>query len=1573
MSSGGVDESAIDFEPPYYVQYQKLEHGHKTSDPKYAEDWGEYKRFILFPSHLPDLYIPTQDSFNETVSESAEMNFASRFLRFIPPSRYFLSVPLLLLFLISSIILVIVKFQALEIDRHSGIAEITDAVGDSISPLTTFVFALFTTFGLFRPYNQKLRSWKNTDRPEWQTKNRDGVFTHWHSLHNDFLSKRGVSKGMQKAIRYTIAIYSLRPHEFHWESNSSTRGKYMLPFAVEDKTGQVDSYDKIDEYEKILNSQEYAEYLEDALALLSDEDLETYRQFNLTSSPKESAQTGINPSHKKYRGELIKKLHKRTSIISNDSIIQKWKDLLDNPRFESRTLKNGGEGELSVEEFMDFLKDGQGRCFTIIGNSGQGKTTLSLQMAIHFLNSVTSPILPLFIKARQIDGINPNGSLSLIDELLGPYYEDWKLKIGGKVLIVDGIDENINIHSQLVDRLSKTASFYQTNLLVTGRLNTRSGADFLSYELSNFSDDYLDTMIYNSSDIRENRLYLNDYLPDSIKQHPLVIFGSAERIADCDDNFAQANLTSASISSLIFERDVDESRKKHGNSKDTTSTSNLSKVISKYIASRILNEPEIVNEDSPAYVSARKWELIDDNGVNEPLLEGFFLTQSITAADQDTFARVWKNRYEHDRMSWEGLVRASLTSQNSHLKCLRPFVNGEHSINQWRSILNLAGEEWVLADESTKGDIVRRVGFEADETGRLSFQNVGGIPKDFLEEDLILDVLSFHCETWKFDYDKWVETPDGSWNTLASQILRSHGQTYVKKARILLKTIERCVYNKPWKSVSLNKDMLAESVREFGPHTLFWDLGAEIHEPHKKHQHRYLQSLTNPTDSTRVQPRSKVSWTQRFLFQSSRSSSYMFPLNPNTPKRMAAFSKIPTSLRTLLQREFEEIKELAENSNAQNSRLQNVMIFLELAINGSRFDLFAFNYSDAGTKDIHKSMAELSQSVDDEGLQLLKFIYARLRNGLRGFKDLFSSTIEPQERYKPQPYQPNHHQKYDFALSRKSISLEELKSPQDGKMMELKTLQKVKDLNTRNDWKATPPFHGALDKRLTVMSPKKSSSFGFEVVSFIMRYPSIWVNDEDHISTRYTVFQNRIYSPIPHDLIEMSYAHHCLVLDNKNNNGGNRFPWMVLPWFNGPNKKLLDIIKNFDRSTEAKNPSKYQQLTLLSNDLKKFGKVSNQRQAQEIGEQYGITNDSNVEYFGTCALRNGPDDYGHYYIHHLTGDARSDFYVTENSTDDSWRQLNQMYEEFGKDFERTVYLKFNISIEQNPANKHCIIVAENLKLVCQSCFESDRNMDLAFPTMCENCMAHHRLNSDHNFLRHVKMIYPNIKADVISRTVTLPLGQYNKPIKELKRISVKIENLSLFYSSNTTEQEHWIHEHPNCKDCKCTSGTLVKSFDKKSILCQDCIKIREDRMPSRLRPLQDNVVVTDPYYQKKILKAMNSVYVGWQERVRGIRYGIHYDEESLTKTVNIKIYCVDPGIFIGKNRVKENELLGHLEDDVEVKFIDATKNPVPQRKNAPSTYKPGVDEYFDELHGTDLLKRWAKKQGRDSRSYGGDR
>ena len=63
---------------PYYTKFQSLTHGHKTSDPKYSDDWGDLKRFILFPNHLPDLHIPTADSMGEVV-DSLELDPLARF------------------------------------------------------------------------------------------------------------------------------------------------------------------------------------------------------------------------------------------------------------------------------------------------------------------------------------------------------------------------------------------------------------------------------------------------------------------------------------------------------------------------------------------------------------------------------------------------------------------------------------------------------------------------------------------------------------------------------------------------------------------------------------------------------------------------------------------------------------------------------------------------------------------------------------------------------------------------------------------------------------------------------------------------------------------------------------------------------------------------------------------------------------------------------------------------------------------------------------------------------------------------------------------------------------------------------------------------------------------------------------------------------------------------------------------------------------------------------------------------------------------------------------------------------
>ena len=50
---------------PYYEKWQKLQDSHTTRDPRFAEDWGVHRKFLLFPQHLPDLYLPTKNLSNK--------------------------------------------------------------------------------------------------------------------------------------------------------------------------------------------------------------------------------------------------------------------------------------------------------------------------------------------------------------------------------------------------------------------------------------------------------------------------------------------------------------------------------------------------------------------------------------------------------------------------------------------------------------------------------------------------------------------------------------------------------------------------------------------------------------------------------------------------------------------------------------------------------------------------------------------------------------------------------------------------------------------------------------------------------------------------------------------------------------------------------------------------------------------------------------------------------------------------------------------------------------------------------------------------------------------------------------------------------------------------------------------------------------------------------------------------------------------------------------------------------------------------------------------------------------------
>ena len=80
-------------------------------------------------------------------------------------------------------------------------------------------------------------------------------------------------------------------------------------------------------------------------------------------------------------------------------------------------------------------------------------------------------------------------------------------------------------------------------------------------------------------------------------------------------------------------------------------------------------------ENNQVFEVAEKWELIDENGVNETLLEGFFIMHSIDGSveSHDTFIEAWEELYDVDIERWTNYAQAYLTSPNERLPSMSDY------------------------------------------------------------------------------------------------------------------------------------------------------------------------------------------------------------------------------------------------------------------------------------------------------------------------------------------------------------------------------------------------------------------------------------------------------------------------------------------------------------------------------------------------------------------------------------------------------------------------------------------------------------------------------------------------------------------------------------------------------------------------------------------------------------------------------------------------------------------------------------------------------------------------------------
>ena len=77
--------------------------------------------------------------------------------------------------------------------------------------------------------------------------------------------------------------------------------------------------------------------------------------------------------------------------------------------------------------------------------------------------------------------------------------------------------------------------------------------------------------------------------------------------------------------------------------------------------------------EDPVFITANDWKLIDENGVNETLTEGYFIMESIGDDDDshELFIEGWDKLRElckDDPERWEYYVRGFLTSKEPNLR-----------------------------------------------------------------------------------------------------------------------------------------------------------------------------------------------------------------------------------------------------------------------------------------------------------------------------------------------------------------------------------------------------------------------------------------------------------------------------------------------------------------------------------------------------------------------------------------------------------------------------------------------------------------------------------------------------------------------------------------------------------------------------------------------------------------------------------------------------------------------------------------------------------------------------------------
>ena len=1362
-------------EEPYFKQFQKLKKGHKTRDPKNADVWGDYKQLILFPNHLPDLYLPTRESFQETLSDDDSLRshhrvigsfFSTKLVRY---PTYAVTI-FLTIYLFSGMIQY-VDDRMFSLDFLMTRIEWLLIWSNSISAklgylvLLPFWLALCWLSKQVFDYENKFKKWHQGDMPDWKEKNKNGVLGNWIKGYTNHLIEEEINPEFSLAMDKLIHILSMTNN--YTDLKSGKKNSYLPQW--EDHIGRMQASKCRIEYREELK--QLLKSVSDLIILLSPEDRTAYKRFN--DQDESIDNETITTSSQSYMATLQEELHRRTRYVSNVEVQKRWKGLLDKPDFAARILSGESGNEIGFHSLMETMKSQTRKeAHLIQAKSGHGKSTLVLQFAIACLENEKLGLAPLIIKARELGEVATDGNLN-IDALGLPsaYILHWK-DSKQRVLIIDGLDENILHKNSLNLHLRKAMTLYDAHLIVTSRPIVHRKTEYTTWELSGITEEYQGRLIMASSDDPDCRKRLANSLSKSLKQKPLVIFGSSEILSQNRDDFQNADLSTHALAKWMAQHVHEQSRQKYGHT--DVENEQIISAAGIHSAEKIVKTKRYDRQAAgmPGHNIARQWQLINENGILELFLEGFYITQAIEEdrtglleevvdiLDANEDDEECDEEYDEERL--ESFVRHYLTSPNEQIK---PLIK-HAELRDWKIeyFLKFGQQEWVRGNNLTKTRILQRLGLPSDKNGRLKVEALADIDKIYRKPVFYHALLSFHCTTWEQHVDTWANHEDTTWLFLTKLIMEHHCEFAIQSARRYLPLLRlNKISSIRWKLIKEEdlppprKISILHFLTEIPPNTDTWKSATR-----RKITTTYAEAVawrtSNETDSSDYREfttplRDNLNLLNQRYYGAladmiSASSSRFVPLKRTNIWEYDGYTTMPKPLLNLLEDIFGLLK--SDGEQAFCHALHRFYAFLLITRWSEEAAVFGLNYD----QDLHsRFLAQMNQLESNSSAHLsLRKIYVVLRGG--DFKSSNPLKLDGEIL--------NLQRKEIIDSSKVCESNEPILDLEQMKIVSLRSLKNKSVLVGNDSSKKTLPRYTNKLKQSELVSwdyMNRKDSEGDRM--------QLGGMNKDGINFKRFVFWEYIHSPIPLYLLPDYWP--CFVGIDPMAIVSSEVPWAQMMGFTDLPEKRKALLSD---STESR---KYTRLNHLFREIKKFGTVTNSHQVASLHPDYEEI--MAEKYYLIFNTRKGPNIKGRFYFSLMNRPVGGDIYVTDE-IQPLFEKLQSLYIDYkGK---KSFSFEVKFGIHKSNRNGHLLLYPAELVHVCKHCL---RRLDQSnLREICTNCKSELIGEANSGILGHLHAILPmveNLTFDLAKRLIS-----WNDTLHDTGGQANKVRSVLSFYHPN---------------------------------------------------------------------------------------------------------------------------------------------------------------------------------------------